>query len=150
MKEERWSTMEVKVINEAILDENEQTIFVQRYICPQRTYLVFRKPYISDEQFVISDDAEHIERDVSTWMTEPDDDFPEIFAMVYLDEEYPPKAEEYPDTYFYVEYDEETQHYCCQPALIAHSDLETLAIPTLQEAIEKGITTLDALIEAKR
>lgn len=140
--------MDGKFVNEAILDENEQTIFVQRYIYPPRTYLVFRKPYTSDEQFVISNDAEHIERDVSTWMTEPDEDFPEIFAMVYLDEEYPPKAEEYPDTYFYVEYDEETQHYCCQPALIAHNDLETIAEPTLQEAIEQGIVVLDRLVEA--
>jgi len=58
--------MKIKVINEAILDQDEQTIFVQRYIYPHRTYLVFRKPYTSDEQFVISDDVEQIKRDVVT------------------------------------------------------------------------------------
>jgi len=143
--------MEVKVINEAILIENTQRVFVQRYFYPKRTYLVFRKPYASDETFVISDDSENIHRDVSTWLTEydPDDDIPEVFAIVYLDEEYPPKAEEYPDSYFLVEYDEEKQHYCCQPLFNPYSDLETVVAPTLQETVEKGIATLDRIIAAR-
>lgn len=136
--------MEVKVVNEAILDENEQTIFVQRYIYPQRTYLIFRKPYTSDEQFIISDDAEHIERGVSTWMTEPNDDFPEVFGMGYLDEEYPPKSEEYPPAVLMVEYNTETKLYCYEVGI----GVEATA-PTLQEAIEIGLATLDRLIEGK-
>ncbi len=136
--------MEVKIVNEAILNENEQTIFVQRFIYPQSTYLVFRKPYTSDEQFALSDDAENIVRDVSTWLTEydPDDDLLEVFALVYLDEEYPPKAEEYPDAAFLVEYDPETRLYSYE--IPGGGEYTT---STLQEAIKKGIAILDELIK---
>jgi len=69
-------------------------------------------------------------------MTEPDDDFPEVFAMAYLDEEYPPKSEEYPPAALMVEYDAETKLYCYEVGI------GVATAPTLQEAVEKGIDAL--------
>ena len=88
--------MEVKIVNEGILDEKEPTIYVQRYIYPQRTYQIHRKPMSEDEEFILSDDADNTEHRlwcISTLLTEPyepDDEFFEIVADIYLDEENPP------------------------------------------------------------
>jgi len=151
--------MEVKIVNEGILDEKEPTIYVQRYIYPQRTYQVHRKPMSEDEEFILSDDADNTEHRlwcISTLLTEPyepDDEFFEIVADIYLDEENPPvvNPEECSnaDPYGHVVYDAEMHLYCWEATFVGYDDLETVAASTLQEAIEKGIAILDNLIEAK-
>src|SRR5205807_1227964 len=54
--------VELRMVNEAMLFESKHIIYIQRYIYPKSTYLVFRKPYTSDEEFVISADAKQVGR----------------------------------------------------------------------------------------
>jgi len=66
--------------------------------------------------------------------------------MVYLDNEYPSKGEDYPDDYFIVGYNEEKQYYDCG----GFRKLNAIAAPTLQETIEQGIAAFDTLLVEKR
>ncbi len=152
--------MEVKIVNEDILDEKEPVIYVQRYFYPHRTYQVFRKPTSTAETFIISEEAESRQWCLSPFLTDPEpynpddyDGLPEIFAMIYLDEENPPVDDpeechnRNTEQYFNVVYEPEEQLYSCEAVLIEFDALDDITTSTLQEAIDQGIATLDKLIE---
>src|SRR5260370_29679421 len=88
--------MQPKVIKVDILDEEEPHVLVQQYVFPDQTFQVFRKPASPDEKFALSP-GEEIDPDVY-WTVgrtlletgEELDGMPELFALVYLDDENPP------------------------------------------------------------
>jgi hypothetical protein len=84
------------IVNVDLLDDDEPHILVQRYDTGKRVFQVFRKPTSPDEQFAVSPGIS-IDADLywsfSSFLNDPpeaDEDVPEIFASVYLDEENPP------------------------------------------------------------
>jgi hypothetical protein len=152
--------MEVKIVNEDILDEKEPTIYVQRYYYPHRTYQVFRKPTSNDEPFVISEDAEQMLWCISTFLINPEpynpddyDGLPEIFAMIYLDEENPPVDDPEDchgaEPYINLVYDPETQLYGCEATSIEYEEVDTISALTLQEVIDQALAMLDEFFEKK-
>lgn len=152
--------MKVKIVNEDILDEKELTIYVQRFICPQRTYQVHRKPTSEDEEFIVSEEADNTDERlwcVSTELTaayDPDledEGLFEIFADIYLDEKNPPvdsleDCKMNAGPYAHIVYDTTMQLYRWEPLYHGWYELKTVAASTLQETIEKGIPILDKLI----
>ena len=149
--------MSVRIVNEDILDEKEPIIYVQRYFTPHMVYQVFRKPVSKDEVFIVSEGAEQRLWCVSSVFIDPEpynpdeyDDLPEIFALIYLDEENPPvdfpdECEE-TDPCVSIVYDLETHLYRCEATFVAYEAVDTISAPALQEAIDKGIATLDELL----
>jgi hypothetical protein len=75
-----------------------------------------------------------------------DDDLREIFAVVYADEDNPPKydpeAHNEVDPHLSIAYDPATEHYCCEPVTLDRDDLGSIAAPTLDEAIARSIDGL--------
>src|SRR5260370_26862031 len=88
--------MQPEVINVDILDDEEPHVLVQQYVFPDQTFQVFRKPTSPDEKFALSP-GEEIDPDLYWTVArtlfetgEELDGMPELFALVYLDDENPP------------------------------------------------------------
>lgn len=152
--------MAPQILNVDILDDKEPHILVQKYIYPDRTFQVFRKPTSSNEQFEVSPGIE-IDRDlywpISILLFETadelDEDMYEFFATVYLDEDnlpgYDPEHLPSAQEYLNISYDPESQLYCCEPPLAGYETLEGISAPTLDEALARGIDELHAILAAK-
>ena len=144
--------MTIRIINQDILTDKEPPLLVQRYFYPSRVYQVIRKPTSPDEQFEVS---EGIEIDPNLfWVVngilfdESDEEFPKVFAQIFLDEESPPiyDPDDLPDVdpYAYIEY--EAGLYHGRSTYQGYDAVDEVSAPTLQEAIDQVLTVLDPLI----
>lgn len=150
--------MQPQILNVDILDDKEPHVFVQKYIYPDRTFQVFRKPTSPDDEFVLSPGTE-IDPDLywhvsftlfDTAADLEDDDILELFAVVYLDEENPPtydldehgQAQEYLN----ISFDPDDQLYHCEATLLAHERLNSIAAPTLDETIALAVDEFHTML----
>lgn len=151
--------MEPQIVNVDILDDKEPVILVQKYVYPDRTFQVFRKPTVEweEEEFVVSPGVT-IDRDLYWGITftlfetttELGEDFWEIYALVYRDEENPPfrKGEKMPGAQECVAviYDPETGTYGYEACLPAYDEVESVTATTLDEAIALGVDKLHEIL----
>lgn len=145
--------MQPQILNVDILDDKQPHVLVQKYVYPDRTFQVFRKPTNSDEQFAVSPGIE-IDRDIfwgvpiyfATGDEDDDDDLSEVFAAVYLDEENPPAYDReqltQSDPYVNVVYDRDEGCFRGESTLIGYDEIDTVAAPTLSEAIDEVVSAL--------
>jgi len=150
--------MQPRILNVDILDDKEPTVYVQKHIYSDRTFQVFRKSTGPDERFELSPGIKidpDLFWDVSIILFDTadefeEDDLREIFAVVYSDEDNPPRydpeAHNQAEPYLSIAYDPNVQRYCCEPATMDFDDLESIAAPTLDEAIACAVDGLYAAL----
>jgi hypothetical protein len=148
--------MTVRIINQDILDDDESPLLVQRYIYPSRIYQVIRKPTSPNEQFEVSEGIE-IDPDLF-WAVnrilsdDSDEEFPEVFAQIFLDEENPPTydPDDLPDAepYAYIEYEAGLFHG--RLTYQGYEAVDEVSTTTLQEAIDQVLAILDPLISREK
>jgi hypothetical protein len=167
-----------RIVNVGILDDKEPLIFVQVYIYPDRNFQVFRKPTSPDEVFTLSQGIE-VDRDlywnISTALFDTaadlaEDDLPELFALVYFDEENPPfypdmppdPPEDHVDSedpivetpmaqeQMCVAYDPEAKCYECSNTFEDYDGIDDISAPSLDEALAIGIDRLNAIVSKTR
>lgn len=142
-----------RIVNVDILDDSEPLIFVQRYEFPDRAFQIFRKPESPDEPFHLSA-AVTIDREL-LWGVSPilfdtpsdndqasGDEMPEVFALIYLDEENPPSHdpnqihENGADPCVAIVYDAKADTYRCEAYSEGLKEVESFATPSLEAEIQ--------------
>ncbi len=151
--------MQPQILNVDILNDKEPNVFVQKYVYPDRTFLVFRKPTSPDEEFELSSGVE-IDLDLYWYVTitlfetadDLDDDLLEIFAVMYLDEEnaptYDPDEHSQAQEYLNIIFDPGDQRFHCEATMLAHERLDSISAPTLDEAIALAVDEFHILLAA--
>lgn len=150
--------MQPQILSVDILDDKEPNVLVQKYVYPDRTFQVFRKPTSADEEFVLSPGIE-IDPDlywrVSMFLFDSANDLAEdgileLFAVVYLDDENPPthdtEAQSEGQELLNIAFDPDDGLYHCEPTLLAHERLGGIATSTLDEAITLAVDGLHAIL----
>jgi hypothetical protein len=149
--------MEPQILNVDILDDKKPVVLVQRYIYPDISFQVFRKPTRPDEVFSVSPGV-IIDRDLfwrvsvtlSQTADELDDDMLEIFALVYFDEDNPPVYDSAvpseANEQLAITYDPLTARYMCEECYVSYEGIDQISAATLDEAIALGVDKLHSLI----
>lgn len=155
-----------QIINADILDGREPHLLVQRYSYPDHVYLVIRRPTDPDEEFAVSPGVE-IDYDVvytvSILLSEAneedfeDEDFTEVFAIIYADEENQPvyAGEETADAdpWLGITYDRNTLSYGAEvwetsdevDVSILTPAIEEISAPRLDMAILQAVEALQRI-----
>ena len=144
--------MQPEVINVDILDDEEPHVLVQQYVFPDQTFQVFRKPTSPDEKFALSP-GEEIDPDLYWTVArtlfetgEELDGMPELFALVYLDDENPPVYDKTQlgdgEPIMAVAYDAEAKCYRCEACTDDYDAVDDISAPTLDKAIRRGLQKL--------
>lgn len=146
--------MQPQILSVDILDDTEPLVLVQKYIYPDMTFQVFRKPTSPDEVFELSPGVEidpdlfwSVGRILFETADELDDDMNELFALVYLDEENPPTydVDKAPDVdpHVCIAYDANKEQYYCEPTLIVDdNEMEDINSPSLDEVVTRAVDAL--------
>jgi len=162
------SSVPYTVLNEAISDDGEIVLYIQRYAYPQRVYQVLRAEWDEETEGEFVPNPAYADkywggRALLLGTYDDDDQLAEVFALVLRDEENQPVDDSAEiasptDPCFLVGYDPGDELYKCEPTGCYCDEvkrvnkeyeavLERVAASTLRAVIDQGIAVLDQLIE---
>ena len=119
-----------KIVNVDISDDKEPTLYIQRYIYPERTYQVIRKswdektedPFIPDPAY--EEKYWHAHTFLLSEYDPDEEDLLEVFTLIYLDSENPPTDDpnegNNAEPYLNIVYDPDAHVYRCEPTFIQY------------------------------
>jgi hypothetical protein len=145
------------IVNVDYFDDDDPPLYIQRYVYPNRTYQVMRKAWDEEREGVFDPNPDLGEEEkywnVSILLTsefDPEDEFTEVFALVYLNEENPPvdDPEECNDAdpQLLITYDHEDSLYKCEAAFVGHESFGEIAEPFLDAAIDRSVEALNRIL----
>jgi hypothetical protein len=164
MKRNQWEIAMDKppytVLNVDISDDKEPILYIQRYVYPHRTYQVIRKIWEEQTEGPFIPDPAYADKYWSVNLTlttefdpEEDEELLEVFALIYLDEENPPRDEDSDhqtnkaEPHLNITYDPENKLYRCEPTLTQYESLEVIAEPSLRAAIDRSVEGLESILK---
>ncbi len=151
--------MSIEIVNEDIMN-GAPVVYVQRYVAPQCTYRVFRKPVSPDEAFEVSpgvvvDPASMYK--VGDWLLYEDnvgDGLSEVFASVYVAEDVPPinnwGEHEGATPYANIVHESARRIYRGEQTREGFEVVETIEAETVDEVLLRVVEVIDPLVAADR
>jgi hypothetical protein len=150
--------MSIEIVNEDILN-GAPVVYVQRYIAPQCTYRVFRKPTSPDEAFEVSPgvvvDPKSMYK-VGDWLMDEEvgGGVFEVFASVYVAEDVPSikswDEHEGATPYANIVHEPARHVYRGEPIYEGFEVVETIEAETLDKVILRVVEAIDPLVAADR